>query len=880
MNQAQYNSGFAPPRKNNQQPTGLTNQIDEVFDNINSYNLSNHSGYGNRGRDEGTNKFYDNLRNNEQELNIRKDQQQTRSFEKNPSFLGKLFNTHDHYQQAREKQRNEYYDVLEEQYITKEREKRYRQAQKMEEERFLDDKLNRERYELSVRFSRDRQHERHIDYNKEGIYQSFDANQEGIIDAIPPGLDKKIEREIAKPAVIEKNDNKENYNNETDQNNQNNDYTKNNMFNPEPQQKLNFNPVYDSPNREAYRNNSNNVFGQQYARDDQGMNNMQNRNYNQENRNYNPENSLNAYNRPNYENSPKYQRSQTYDQSITPMALRGGNRNTNINNPNNVNNQNMYFQHPSDANLNNQRNTNNFTNNAFTSNNPQYNQYENNPQIFQDDVLPLVPTAKEIMASGAQRDVRHEILNLRGQILMNQGKLEQDLEKIKMDAVKSGQKNHYGSYENKTLQNHFDSMPNLYQAVGNWAPGNPTMSNTEHKYLVNITHGVNIPKLDFNVMIGEINERLRDVRNPIPTHMIPQPQKEPQQMSKQKSDYTLLSNEPSIPKVPKFDPLQDIHQTDFDAINIRSKYLDTMKYPMISNTEPTSINRLPMQLDHKYPQNINNHSNPNNLRNDQDYDITTVSQNIPDNHGIRNYPGDQNDPNDISDARISQQKTKDKFKSNKEKSPDNLKKPKTQYDDSYDIPEELNSKHSGDTIEEIFSENEDPDDPDNQNPDGNVKKQKRGVEDPDTIIDPQNKDKQQQGVVSNKKPTFKDKPTATKKSYTERVREQRDINRKMNKQKRLAEKGQLKEDGEEINEDLNDWGDEDGDYQGGSSNPSDQNIEIQNDIGNEKLPDDENNQEIDEEVPEDMNEKNFDRQKSSTKDNKWHDVDQSEFDKE
>ena len=81
-------------------------------------------------------------------------------------------------------------------------------------------------------------------------------------------------------------------------------------------------------------------------------------------------------------------------------------------------------------------------------------------------------------------------------------------------------------------------MPNLYKAVGNWAPGAPTMANTGHKYLVNTTHGVNIPKLDFATMMGEINERLRDVRNPVPTHMIPEKQPN-NNMNNQESDYSL-----------------------------------------------------------------------------------------------------------------------------------------------------------------------------------------------------------------------------------------------------------------------------------------------------------------------------------------------------
>jgi hypothetical protein len=43
---------------------------------------------------------------------------------------------------------------------------------------------------------------------------------------------------------------------------------------------------------------------------------------------------------------------------------------------------------------------------------------------------------------------------------MNQGKLEQNLERIKIDAVKAGYKNNYASYENKALENHFENMPN------------------------------------------------------------------------------------------------------------------------------------------------------------------------------------------------------------------------------------------------------------------------------------------------------------------------------------------------------------------------------------------------------------------------------------
>ena len=94
-------------------------------------------------------------------------------------------------------------------------------------------------------------------------------------------------------------------------------------------------------------------------------------------------------------------------------------------------------------------------------------------------------------------------------------------------------------------------------------------------------------------------------------------------------------------------------------------------YPNISHTEPTVIKRLPPKID--------------------------------------------------EDKVVKSQTPSNKFNNNQQKS--SFDKKRTKYDDSYDIPEELNSKHSGDTIQEIYSDTENLD-PLEKNAEGDLQKKK------------------------------------------------------------------------------------------------------------------------------------------------------------
>ena len=118
--------------------------------------------------------------------------------------------------------------------------------------------------------------------------------------------------------------------------------------------------------------------------------------------------------------------------------------------------------------------------------------------------------------------------------------------------------------------------------------------------MVKQTHGVNIPKLDFGVVMGEINSRLKEIRNPgtvLLTKILGFTKaKQDMGLERQQSDYALIQNQPSIPAMPKFDPIEQMNQNDLDAIHIKSKYLDTSKYPMISRTEPTRLIKDPLIL--------------------------------------------------------------------------------------------------------------------------------------------------------------------------------------------------------------------------------------------------------------------------------------------
>lgn len=68
--------------------------------------------------------------------------------------------------------------------------------------------------------------------------------------------------------------------------------------------------------------------------------------------------------------------------------------------------------------------------------------YSRNVLSNEPNVLPFIPTAKEILHQQSMRDVRAEIMHLRGNILESQQKLRNELESIRADVVKSTLKKH------------------------------------------------------------------------------------------------------------------------------------------------------------------------------------------------------------------------------------------------------------------------------------------------------------------------------------------------------------------------------------------------------------------------------------------------------
>jgi hypothetical protein len=132
--------------------------------------------------------------------------------------------------------------------------------------------------------------------------------------------------------------------------------------------------------------------------------------------------------------------------------------------------------------------------------------------------------------------------------------------------------------------------------------------------------------------------------------------------------------------------------------------------------------------------------------------------------------------------------------------------------------------------------------------------------------------------TDGKKAVFKDKPLNQKKSYTERVREMREKNRKGREKKRLEEKGLLKENGEEIIEELNDWGGDDADNEIGSDEilpTSDPNIGSNSIISQPGQVEKVNNSR-----GEDLEKvfRGHDRRVSNVS-SKWHDIDEDQFSK-
>ena len=149
-------------------------------------------------------------------------------------------------------------------------------------------------------------------------------------------------------------------------------------------------------------------------------------------------------------------------------------------------------------------------------NHPLMKKYNNNLLDYEHNLLPFIPTAKEILHQQSMRDVRGEILNLRGNILESQQKLRNELESIRSDVIKSTMKKNYaqGQY-NQQSSNRIGGVWSNYGTGKSYMDG-------EDNFYKKIDVGTagygdekwQIPVIDFDKVYGQINRKFEELRNP------------------------------------------------------------------------------------------------------------------------------------------------------------------------------------------------------------------------------------------------------------------------------------------------------------------------------------------------------------------------------
>lgn len=200
------------------------------------------------------------------------------------------------------------------------------------------------------------------------------------------------------------------------------------------------------------------------------------------------------------------------------------------------------------------------------SNHPMMQKYNRNPLDNEKNLLPFIPTAKEILHQQSMRDVRAEIMHLRGNILESQQKLRSELESIRSDVIKSTMKKNYAH----GLYNQYKTNK-IGGVWSNYGAGKSSMDGQDNFYkkidVGTVGYGENkwqIPVIDFEKVYGQMNRKFEELRNP-------------NYIEKKEGDILdKIYGEQDASGQYKTEPLGGLRFDPQSAafINIKSKYLD------------------------------------------------------------------------------------------------------------------------------------------------------------------------------------------------------------------------------------------------------------------------------------------------------------------
>ena len=138
-----------------------------------------------------------------------------------------------------------------------------------------------------------------------------------------------------------------------------------------------------------------------------------------------------------------------------------------------------------------------------------------------EDVLPFLPTAKQIAENQATRNVREEMMNMRGHVLTSFQKIRNDLENLRTDVAKGDTRFKYAQAEfqdslKREMASRDNQVMDVLDNIRQWNPNQtvlPLDQQYSQKTLAKVP-GFTIPQLNFEAATLEIKQRLELLKNP------------------------------------------------------------------------------------------------------------------------------------------------------------------------------------------------------------------------------------------------------------------------------------------------------------------------------------------------------------------------------
>lgn len=138
-----------------------------------------------------------------------------------------------------------------------------------------------------------------------------------------------------------------------------------------------------------------------------------------------------------------------------------------------------------------------------------------------EDVLPFLPTAKQIAENQAVRNVKEEMLMMRGHVLTSFQKMRNDLENLQTDVATGGARFKYAQAEfqdnlKREMHSRNNQVVDVLDHIRQWNPNQAVLPQDQqfsHKTLQKVP-GFTIPQLNFEAATLEIKQRLEAMRNP------------------------------------------------------------------------------------------------------------------------------------------------------------------------------------------------------------------------------------------------------------------------------------------------------------------------------------------------------------------------------